>query len=405
MSLPEPLRLTDTDVEQALSVYQHLHANPELSMQEHATAEYITEQLAPIEGLEHFRCGGTGVVAVLRNGEGPAVAFRADTDGLPIAEETGVDYASTVVRTAPGGENTPAMHACAHDLHTTSALTALRLLVRDRDSWSGTVVFVFQPGEETGAGSVAMVEDGLWDRAPRPVALLGQHVFPYPVGTVVYVPGPAMTNADNFRITFHGRGGHGSSPEAAIDPILLASHAVTRLHTIVSREVGALDSAVLTVGMFHAGTKENIIPDDAWITVNVRSYVEPVRERVLTAIRRVVEGEAATAGAPPPTIERLSYTPALVNDPDEITAVMGSIAAELGPENVHETTPLMSSEDCGVLAHAAGVPLVYWWTGGFSGDPTGYPAPHSPTYLPEPGPTLRTAVRATLAGLLHYVGR
>ncbi|MCO1338703.1 amidohydrolase [Kocuria polaris] len=394
--------LDAADQERMHALYRHLHANPELSMQEHATADFIAAELDAL-GIENFRCGGTGVVGILRGGDGPVVAFRADTDGLPIAEDTGLDYASTATGTLADGTEVPVMHGCGHDTHVTALLTAARLLDASRDGWAGTIVLLFQPGEETAAGARAMVDDGLWDKAPRPEAVLGQHVMPLKAGTIAISSGTAMAMADALRVTVHGKQSHGSQPQHAIDPIVLASAMVTRLQTIVSRELDPLESAVVTIGTFHAGLKENIIPDRAEFTLNIRTLTPPVREQVLAAVERIVNAEAAASGAPAPTIEKLYDFPENFNDPDAAARVRAALGQALGAENVRASGPLMGSEDFGHLGSAIGVPTVYWMFGGFDRDDD-LPVNHSPFFGPVLEPTLTTATRAAIAGLLAWVG-
>lgn len=418
-ALPEALRLTAADRERMHADYRHLHAHPELSMQEHETAAWLEAQLDEL-GVEHFRCGGTGVVGVMRHPEdpdgGPVVAFRADTDGLPIAEDTGLPYASTARGTLADGREVPVMHGCGHDTHIMGALTAARLLAAAPQTWRGTIVWIFQPGEETGAGAAAMLADGLWDRAPRPAVVLGQHVMPLPVGQVQLIPGLAMSLADSQSVTFHGRQAHGSQPQESIDPILLAAHAVTRLQGIVAREVDPRESAVVTVGTFHAGLKENIIPATAEVALNVRTFTPEVRRTVLGAIERIMRAEAAASGAPEPTFTQLSRFPRCHNDEEQSAHVAAALRAELGEDAVIDGRPLMGSEDVGALADAIEVPLVYWFFGGFEaaeadgdadaeGEAAGFPSNHSPHFGPVLEPTLDAGHRAALAGLLAYVGR
>lgn len=406
--LPASLRLDEALTQTLHEDYVHLHRNPELSMQEHRTAAWIEARLDEL-GIEHERVGGTGVVGILRHpegAEGRTVAYRADSDALPVKEDSGLDYASTARGTLPDGTEVPVMHACGHDTHVAMGLSAARVLARHPEAWAGTVVFVFQPGEETAAGARAMLEDGLWDRVPRPEAVIGQHVMPAQAGTVTYVPGDAMSLADSFKVVFTGKGAHGSMPDRSIDPILLASHAVTRLQGIVSREVAPSDRAVVTVGTFHAGLKENVIPDTAEIALNVRTPTPEAREKVSAAIHRILTAEALASGAPEPVIQRYNSFPRTHNDVAATGAVMAALAAELGEENVTETAPLMGSEDVGALADALGVPLVYWFLGGFEGEGLAdNPANHTPQFAPLMEPTLTTGVHAALAGLLHFVGR
>ncbi|GAB3182086.1 M20 family metallopeptidase [Nesterenkonia halophila] len=394
--------LTAADEQHMLALYRHLHARPELSMQEHATAETIEAELRTL-GLETFRCGGTGVVGLLRNGDGPVVAFRADTDGLPIAEDTGVDYASTATGTLPDGTEVPVMHGCGHDTHVTSLLAAARLLDGARERWAGTVVLIFQPGEETAAGARAMVDDGLWDRAPRPEAVLGQHVMPLATGTVGICRDVAMATADALRVVVHGRQSHGSQPQDAIDPIVAAAHMVTRLQTIVSREVHPADRAVVTVGTFHAGLKENIIPDRAEFTLNIRTLEPRVREQVLSAVDRIIRAEASAAGAGEPEIERLYDFPPNHNDAAATPRVIQALEGALGEEQLQILAPMMGSEDFGHLGAAIGVPSVFWFFGGF-GSGTDMPVNHSPHFAPVPEPTLATGTRAAAAAMLAWVG-
>lgn len=374
-------------------LYRHLHAHPELSMQESATAALIQARMTAL-GWRTFACGGTGLVAVLENGDGPVVGFRADTDGLPVAEETGLPYASTDRGTLPDGTDVPVMHACGHDTHITAAIGAATLLTQSRDEWSGTVVLVFQPGEETAAGAVAMLADGLWDKAPRPEVMFAQHVSNGPAGTVRLSSGPAMAMADSLEVTVHGTGGHASRPADTVDPVLLAAHMVVRLQGVVSREVPAQEAAVVSVATFHAGLKENIIPSEAVFTINVRSLEQSVRERVLAAIRRVLSAEAAASGAPEPDVRELYTFPLLTNDPEETARVTEVLSAALGADRVAPRPAQMGSEDFGALPDALGIPGVYWFVGGLAQElidaPEPTPSNHSPHFAPVLEPTLST---------------
>ncbi|MBL3699932.1 amidohydrolase [Leucobacter luti] len=399
-----PTNMIDSEQSLLHESYLHLHRNPELSMQEHRTAEFIEGKLEEL-GIEHLRCGGTGVVGVLRNGDGPVVAFRADTDGLPIREDTGVDYASVATGTLADGTEVPVMHGCGHDTHVAAALTATAVMVRERDSWRGTIVWVFQPGEETAAGAAAMVADGLWDRAPKPELVLGQHVVPQvPSGAVGLASGSAMAMADSLRVTVFGTQSHGSQPQNAIDPVVLGAHMVVRLQTIVARELSPQEPAVVTCGTFHAGLKENIIPDRAEFTINVRTLTEDVRSRVLEAITRILNAEAAASRAPQPQIEEIYRFPLLHNDPQRTEQVAAALRAELGAEQVVALAPSMGSEDFGWLAESIGVPNVYWVFGGFPADRADPPVNHSPFFLPDMEPTLSTGVRAAVGALRAALG-
>ncbi|QDO87000.1 amidohydrolase [Ornithinimicrobium ciconiae] len=400
-TLPEDLT---TDLH---DLYRHLHAHPELSMQESATAELIEERMGAL-GYETTRIGGTGVVAVLTNGEGPVIGFRADTDGLPVAEATGLDYASTDRGTLPDGTDVPVMHACGHDTHMTAAIGAATLLQQSRESWSGTVVLVFQPGEETAAGAVAMLEDGLWDKVPRPEVMFAQHLSADLAGTVNLSTGPALAMADSLEVVVHGRGGHGSRPESTIDPVVLAAHMIVRLQSLVSRELAAQDAAVLTVATIHAGMKENIIPAEAVFTINVRTLDERVRQQVLAGIRRIVSAEAAASGAPEPEVRELYTFPLVHNDEETSAAVTEVLVAALGADRVSPRVPQMGSEDFGALPEAIGVPGVYWFFGGLPQDVIDLPEPtpsnHSPFFAPVLEPTLSTATTAAYEVIRSRLG-
>ncbi|WP_150462096.1 amidohydrolase [Nesterenkonia ebinurensis] len=399
---PSGTGLTAAEREQLHRFYRTLHAHPELSMQEYRTAERIEAELDAM-GVERFRCTQSGVVGIVRNGAGPVVALRADTDGLPMLERTGLDYASTVHGTAADGTQVPVMHGCGHDTHIACLIAALRVLLRRREDWSGTLVAVFQPGEELGQGARAMVADGLWERAPRPDVVLGQHVSNQPAGTVTMAIGPAMAGTDSLRVTVHGKQAHGSRPHMGIDPIVLGSAMITRLQTIVSREVDAHEPAVVTVGVFRGGLKENIIPEQAEFVVNVRALTEPLRDQVLAAVRRVVRGEAEVAGAPEPEIEHYSQVPPTINDVQAAEQTYNAIEQTLGTEQVSLERPRMGSEDFGLLGKAAGVPSVLWFFGGAEPGAADPPGNHSPYFAPPLEPTLSTGARAMTAAALHWL--
>ncbi|MFI6983056.1 amidohydrolase [Embleya sp. NPDC050154] len=388
-------------------LYRDLHAHPELSFHEHRTANVIAERLDTAWTVTRG-VGGTGVVAVLRNGDGPTVWMRADMDALPVREATGLDYASTVT-TADG---VPVMHACGHDVHVTCLLGACQVLATHLDTWHGTVVALFQPAEEIGRGARAMLDDGLLERFPRPDVVLGQHVAPGPAGMLAHCPGTMLAAADSLTIRLHGRGGHGSQPEHAVDPVVMAASLVMRLQTVVSRTVGPMEQAVVTVGRLQAGTKDNIIPAEAELGVNVRSFDEGVRARVLAAIERLTVAEAQGAGAPrDPEIETIHNFPVTVNDVTETERVRAAHAAALGEERVRIMGPASASEDFGLFATEAGVPSVFWMFGGddpadFGPDGPSRPvvANHSPYFAPVIEPTIETGVRALLIAAGAWLG-
>ncbi|MBB5868443.1 hippurate hydrolase [Allocatelliglobosispora scoriae] len=351
-------------------LYRDLHEHPELSFAETRTAAIAARELHRIGFEVTEGVGRTGVVGVLRNGAGPTVLLRADFDALPVAERTGLPYASRARGIDPDGNDIPVMHACGHDVHLTCLLGALEVLASDRDTWRGTILAVCQPAEELGAGAQAMIDDGLFERFGRPDIVLGQHVAPAPAGMLGIHPGPAFAATDSLRVVLHRRGGHGSRPETTVDPVVMAAYAVTRLQTVVSREVAGGETAVVTVGSLVSGTKDNIIPDDAVLQINVRTYTPAVRDRVLTGIRRILEA---------------------------------AFADHFGAGRILSPGPVTGSEDCGLFATAAGVPCCYWLFGGL--DPALFadgieagmaraPANHSPLFAPVVEPTISVGVEA-----------
>jgi hippurate hydrolase len=397
-------------------LYRDLHAHPELSFQEHRTAAIAAERMRA-SGLEVTEgVGGTGVVAVLENGPGKTVWLRADMDGLPVEEKTGLDYASTVRAIGPDGTETAVMHACGHDIHVAWLVGAIERLVAIRSEWSGTIVAVFQPAEELGAGARAMLEDGLLERFPRPDVVLGQHVGPLPAGVVSVTSGAAMAGVDDLAVVLHGVGGHGSRPEATIDPVLAAASTVVRLQSVVSREVTPGQVAVVTVGSLQAGTKSNIIPDRASLGINIRTIEPAVRERVLAAVRRIVAAEAVASGMETePDITVTASLPATVNEPVAAQLVREAFGAAWGEAAVIDYGTVSGSEDVGLLATAAGVPLVFWFTGGV--DPVAFatamaagrfeqdiPSNHSPYYAPVLEPTIEHGIDALIVAAKAYLG-
>ncbi|MFF1876751.1 amidohydrolase [Leifsonia sp. NPDC058230] len=401
-----------TDLE---ALYRDLHSHPELSFQEHRTSGLIAEHLRELGLVVTTGIGRTGVVGVLENGAGPTVLLRADMDALPVLEDTGLAWASTQTSTDDTGTVVPVMHACGHDIHITCLIGAVERLAAERGEWSGTLVALFQPGEEHGGGAQVMVEDGLYEKVPRPDVVLGQHVTPLPAGMLGAHPGAAMAAVDTMEITMHGRGGHGSRPETTIDPVVMAAATVMRLQTVVSREVAPQDTSVVTVGSLHAGTANNIIAAEARLGVSVRSFNEEVRARVLSGVERIVTAEAAASGATePPTIEFGEQYPVTVNDPDATARVTAVFAAEFGEDALFDPGALSGSEDVGNLATAAGVPLVYWILGG--ADPEKYraaaaagaletdiPSNHSPHFAPLSQPTIDTGVRALVVAAREWL--
>jgi hippurate hydrolase len=388
-------------------VYRDIHAHPELSMQERRTAEIAARNLQRTGYEVTTGLGGTGVVGLLANGAGPTVMLRADMDALPVKEATGLPYASTATATDGAGNEVPVMHACGHDMHVAWLIGATTLLSGARDAWRGTALAVFQPAEETAQGAQAMIDDGLFDRFPRPDVIFGQHVMPAPAGQLSYRSGTTQAAADSLAVRLFGRGAHGSMPESSVDPVVMAAATVLRLQTVVSREIAATDAAVVTVGALHAGSTANVIPDDALLKINVRSFDATVRRRVLDAIERIVKAEALASGAPKaPEITTTEHYPLTSNDPAATTRVAAALRAHFGEDRVRElATPISASEDFGSFGTEWGVPSVFWYVGGT--DPEEYrraeqagrvaddvPTNHNPAFAPVNDPTLTTGVEA-----------
>jgi amidohydrolase len=380
-------------------LYKDVHRHPELSMQEQRTAGLAAERLSAAGFEVTAGVGGTGVVGLLRNGEGPTVMLRADMDALPVAEQTGLEYASMV---------DGVMHACGHDMHVAWLVGATAELAATRGGWHGTLLAVFQPAEETAAGAQAMIDDGLFDRFPKPDVILGQHVMPAPAGSIGVRAGVVTSAADSFEIRMFGRGAHGSMPEASVDPVVMAAATVLRLQTIVAREVAPAQSAVVTVGVLQAGTKENVIPDEATIKLNVRTFDEDVRTHVLDAIKRIVNAEAQASGAPePPEITPLDRYQLVRNDPAAADRVRAGFRQHFGEERVGEISPISASEDFGSFGSQWQAPSIFWTAGGT--DPDTYrqaketgrlaelPTNHNPRFAPVIHPTLETGVETLVA--------
>jgi amidohydrolase len=396
-------------------LYTDLHAHPELSGEETRTAAEVAERLRSAGYEVTAGVGGTGVVGLLRNGDGPTVMLRADMDALPVREATGLPYASTATGIDGEGHSVPVMHACGHDMHVTWLAGASGLFAASRQSWHGTLMAVFQPAEETANGSQGMIDDRLVDRFPKPDVVLGQHVMPGPAGQITCSPGVVTSAGDSLAIQLFGRGAHGSMPEASIDPVVMAASTVLRLQTIVSREVAAADSVVLTVGSLQAGTKENVIPEDALIKLNVRTFDKQVRQHVLDAIKRIVDAEAAASGAPkPPEFRQIDRYPATVNDVDATNRVAEAFKQHFGESAVRDSGRTSASEDFGNFGSAWHVPSVFWFIGGT--DPVLYakakqagriaqdiPTNHSARFAPVLEPTLTTGVQTLVAGTLAWL--
>ena len=345
------------------ALYKHFHSHPELSLQEYETANTVAKHLRDLNAYNiHTDIGGTGVVGVLENGSGKVILLRADMDALPVKEETGLDYASTVtVKDQSDGNVKPVMHACGHDIHMTCLLAAAELMAKIRDHWKGTLVVLFQPNEERGGGARAMVDDGLYDKVPVPDYVLGQHVMALRAGTVGSKIGTIMASSDRFKVTLFGRGGHGSMPHRTIDPAVLAANVVVRLQTIVSREVDPSDMAVVTVASLQAGQTENIIADKAEIKVDVRTINEATRKRVIAAVRRIIKAECYASDSPrEPIIEEITSFPLTINDEALANTVAASFQDHFDAFEA-DTERTNASEDVTRLATSKGRPSLYWY--------------------------------------------
>lgn len=397
------------------TLYKDLHAHPELSMQETRTAALAAEWLRNLGYEVTAGVGKTGVVGLLRNGEGPTVMLRADMDALPIEEATGLSYASQVTTTDAEGKTVPVGHMCGHDMHVAWLAGAAALFAKELGPWRGTLMVVFQPGEETAQGARAMIDDNFLARFPRPAVILGQHVMLGATGDIAGSAGPITSAADSLQIRLFGRGAHGSMPQASIDPVVMAAATVLRLQTVVSREVAATEAAVVTIGVLQAGTKENVIPDEAIIKLNVRTFDEGVRKRVLAAIERIVNAEAAASGSPrSPEITPLDRYPLNLNDEEASQRIAEAFRAHFSPARVHHTGPAPASEDFGCFGTAWQVPSVFWFVGGTeretyakakaAGTLNELPVNHSPHFAPVIHPTLETGVEAMVVAALAWLG-
>jgi hippurate hydrolase len=396
-------------------LYREFHRHPELGNQEVETAATVARLLTGFGFDVREKIGTTGVVGVLKNGDGPTVLVRADMDALPMAEATGLPYASTDTATDDAGDTVPVAHACGHDVHVASLLGAARLLAAERTAWRGTFVALFQPAEELADGARRMVEGGLAGLIPRPAVALAQHVLAFPAGRVGTRPGAILSSADSLRITVYGRGSHGSMPQLSVDPVVLASMIVIRLQQIVAREVTPGEFAVLTVGRISSGSKSNIISDHAVLELNIRTFNKDTRELVLKAIKRIVTGECLAAGSPKdPEFELYDHYPLTENDPGATDRVSSAFREYFG-DQAFTIGRQSASEDFSEIPEALGVPYTYWGIGG--SDPqlyakaeaagtvlTDVPGNHSPKFAPVITPTLRTGTAAIVVAACAWLG-
>ena len=395
-------------------LYEDLHAHPELSFQETATAAKMAEHLKGLGFEVTTGVGRTGVVGILKNGAGPTVMLRTELDALPVEEKTGLPYASKATAKNAAGETVPVMHACGHDVHMTAWIGAATMLANDRKNWSGTLMMVGQPAEEVGGGASGMLADGLFTRFPKPdVALAIHDSDALPAGTVGIKAGPLLASADSVDIVVYGKGGHGARPNNTIDPIVIAAKIVLGLQTLVSRENDPFDPAVVTVGSIHGGTKHNIIPDEVRMQLTVRAYKPEVRERLLRGIERIARAEAMAANAPkPPDVTVSDGTPVTVNDAALAMRVATALRKALGEARVREAVPITAAEDFSRYAEA-GVPILMMWVGAVNPemlerakrDGTMLPGLHSTLFAPEAEATIMTGVEALVTAAREVLGK
>lgn len=407
------------DMPSLMELYRDLHANPELSFQEFKTSAKLAAEAKKLGFAVTEKVGQTGVVAVMKNGAGPVVMIRADMDGLPVIEQTGLPYASKVKGVSKSGVETGVMHACGHDTHMTGWVAAARQLVANKDKWSGTLVMILQPAEEIGSGARAMLADGLYTRFPKPDYVIGFHdAAQFPAGTIGYSSGFALANVDSVDIKVRGVGGHGAYPHTTKDPIVLAARIVGSLQTLVSREVDPQDAAVVTVGSFHAGAKHNIISDEATMLLTVRSYSDATRKMLLDGIRRIAKGEAVAAGVPEDrmpevTIAENEFTPATYNTPELTAKMAGLFKTRFGDTRVIATPPVMGGEDFSEFYRAdkANVESLIFWVGGVpqadidaaKNDGKSLPSLHSPYWAPDAEKVIATGGEALAAAAMDLM--
>ena len=407
----EPKEWLAKNLDDLQALYRQLHAHPELSFREEKTAARLADELKKLGVEVTTGIGKQGVVGILKNGAGPTVLVRTDLDALPVAEKTALAYASQVTAKDQDGNDVGVMHACGHDIHITCLVGTARFLASHKNAWSGTVMFIGQPAEEIGAGALAMLDDGLFKKFPKPDFGLALHVDSWmQTGKVGYRAGYILANVDSVDITMRGKGGHGAYPHLTIDPIVQAAQLVVNLQTIVSRENSPFEPAVVTVGSIRGGTKHNIIPESCRLQLTVRSYSDKVRKSLLEAIKRKANAVAAGAGAPEPLIEFSDATPATRNDEALVNRLVPVFNRVLGADNVVPVEQSMGGEDFSQFGRA-GIPIFMFRLGSISPErmeefaKAGKPLPslHSPEYFPTPEPTIATGVTAMSAAIMDLL--
>ncbi|MCJ1240347.1 hypothetical protein MMC14_008349 [Varicellaria rhodocarpa] len=403
------------DLAQFEELYKDLHRHPELGLQESRTASIVAKRFRKLDLIVKTKIGGHGLVGVLENGPGPTILIRGELDALPVREETGLPYASKFCQESHRGVHVPVMHACGHDLHIACLLAVMTLLKSAISKWSGTVLCLFQPDEESGNGAQAMINDGLYDKIPVPDFILFQHVDHQKAGTVSIRSGPTQASADSFDVRIFGRGGHGAQPEGCIDPVLIGSYVIVRLQSIISRIVAPSEMAVLTCGSFHAGETPNTIPDHADLQINIRTYDLMVRQKIIYTMKQIIKAECEASGVErEPTITATSSFPLTVNN-DELVRTLESTWKGIFGDRLHDQDRKAASEDLPNLATPQNIPYAVWFLGGTDsatwdnamalGKPESIPRNHSNIFAPVIQPTLRTGVEAMASAVLSLVGK
>ncbi|REL28943.1 amidohydrolase [Thalassotalea euphylliae] len=401
------------------ALYRHLHQYPELSKKEHKTSQRLAEELEKIGYTVTRGLGGTGLVAILENGDGPTLMLRADMDALPVAEQTSLPYASQVKTLDDAGNTVSVMHACGHDIHMTVVLGTARQMAANKATWQGRLMLVLQPAEEIGYGAKAMLSDGLFTKFPTPDYNLTMHVSAdLPAGTIGYVKGYAMANVDSVDIRVKGQGGHGAYPHKTKDPVVIAAGIIMQLQTIVSREISPLESSVITVGSIHGGTKHNIIGNAVDLQLTVRSYSDSSRDYLLKRIKEISEGVAMTAGLSddllPVVKVKNEYTPAVYNQPEYTQGVVTQLKSAIGDEQIIEVPPVMAGEDFSRYGRTADkIPSALLWLGAVNTakyqqakqQATSLPSLHSPKFAPDPEPTIKTGIKGMTSAALMLLAK
>ena len=411
--------ILDKDIEQLLpeleAIYKDIHSHPELSMQEFRTSKLAADHLKQYGYKVTAPVGITGVVGLMENGPGAVVMVRADMDALPVTEATGLPYASTVKGKDEEGNEVGVSHVCGHDIHVTWMIGVAKLFATHKSHWQGTLMVVFQPGEEVGKGAQSMIDDGMMDKFPKPDIILGQHVMVGEAGTVGHRPGKILTAGNSLKVKLFGQGSHGSSPQTSIDPVIMAASTAMRLQTIVSREIDPNKMAVLTIGALQAGIKENIIPDDATLKLNIRTFDDSVKDHILSAVHRICKAECLASNAPKdPEFTTLDSYPVTENDVQATSKLAASFDAQFGDKSF-ETAPATASEDFSIFGRNWNVPYVFWFVGGT--DPVLYrtakqnnkintiPSNHSPKFYPVIHPTLKTGLQAMISAAATWLNQ